>query len=385
MLTTGMTCLGHRNQKVVTGSMGKLFDTAAVETAFTNAAIDPTLWGDAMDIAASATNSVGAVLIDTNNQLPGMPTSQSMGEVVETYIADGWYERDVRFGIKKRLTRIGVACDLDLFTREQIEHHPYYQEFLAPHRLRWFAGVRVASGDSFWCLSIQRSIKQGPFSQGQLNELAQLADRLGTASAVSNMLGFSRIGASLEAFEFARTAALIFDGSGNVIQMNDTARRLLDDSIKVSSRRLFCLDKAATAAFEGQLRNVLRSNEPSCLSTPVGLPRLGRLPVLAYIMRLGSVTFNALAPGQAVAVLIDPETKRAPARSALRMCFDLTNAEARLAQQIAMGAPLDRIHREFGISYETARNQLKAILAKTETHSQSQLVSILTGLGTDPA
>lgn len=365
--------------------MGTLFDTAAVETAFTKAAIDPTLWVDAMEIVARATNSVGAVLMDTNNQLPGMPTSESMGAAVEAYIVDGWYERDVRFGIKGRLIRNGVGCDLNLFTPEQIEHHPYYQEFLAPHNLRWFAGVRVASGDSFWCLSIQRSIKQGPFSQAQLNELAQLSGRLGSASAVSNMLGFSRIGASLEAFEFARTAALIFDGSGYVIQMNDTARRLLDDSIKVSSRRLFCLDKAATAAFEGQLRNVLRSNASSCLSTPIGLPRLGRLPVLAYIMRLGSVTFNALAPGQAVAVLIDPETKRAPAHSALRTCFDLTNAEARLAQQLVMGTPLDRIHREFGISYETARNQLKAILSKTETHSQSQLVSVLTGLGADPA
>ncbi|WP_292186755.1 hypothetical protein [Mesorhizobium sp.] len=33
---------------------------------------------------------------------------------------------------------------------------------------------------------------------------------------------------------------------------------------------------------------------------------------------------------------------------------------------------------ELGVTYETAKNQLKAVFAKTETHRQPELVALLT-------
>ena len=36
----------------------------------------------------------------------------------------------------------------------------YYQQFLRPHKMRWFAGVKVGDGEDVWCLSIQRTIEQ---------------------------------------------------------------------------------------------------------------------------------------------------------------------------------------------------------------------------------
>jgi DNA-binding CsgD family transcriptional regulator len=64
----------------------------------------------------------------------------------------------------------------------------------------------------------------------------------------------------------------------------------------------------------------------------------------------------------------------------LRELFGLTAAEARLASRLAAGDCLETVADELGVAYETARNQLKAIFAKTETHRQAELVALLARL-----
>lgn len=77
---------------------------------------------------------------------------------------------------------------------------------------------------------------------------------------------------------------------------------------------------------------------------------------------------------------MDLEGCRCPSEDALRTLFDLTPAEARLATLIATGNTVHAIAGHAGITYETARNQLKAVLAKTNTHRQAELVSLLARL-----
>jgi DNA-binding CsgD family transcriptional regulator len=57
--------------------------------------------------------------------------------------------------------------------------------------------------------------------------------------------------------------------------------------------------------------------------------------------------------------------------------FGLTPAEARLASIVGGGVDPARAAEEIGISRVTARNQLRAIFAKTGTHRQSELVALL--------
>jgi len=66
-----------------------------------------------------------------------------------------------------------------------------------------------------------------------------------------------------------------------------------------------------------------------------------------------------------------------PAAPTIAKIFGLTPSEAKLACIIARGAPPDIAARELKISRETARNQLKSVFAKTDTHRQSALVALL--------
>ncbi len=60
--------------------------------------------------------------------------------------------------------------------------------------------------------------------------------------------------------------------------------------------------------------------------------------------------------------------------------FSLTPAEVEIVQGITLGHPLKDIAETRGRSVETVRTQLRSILAKTETHSQSELVRVVLGL-----
>jgi DNA-binding CsgD family transcriptional regulator len=81
------------------------------------------------------------------------------------------------------------------------------------------------------------------------------------------------------------------------------------------------------------------------------------------------LTLNALGP------------RPGPPAAIIAKAFRLTPSEAKLACIIARGAPPEIAARELKISRETARNQLKSVFAKTDTHRQSELVALLLQVG----
>jgi len=60
--------------------------------------------------------------------------------------------------------------------------------------------------------------------------------------------------------------------------------------------------------------------------------------------------------------------------------FGLTAAEVEIVRGITLGQPIKDIAGARGRSAETVRTQLRSILAKTETHSQQELVRVVLGL-----
>jgi DNA-binding CsgD family transcriptional regulator len=66
-----------------------------------------------------------------------------------------------------------------------------------------------------------------------------------------------------------------------------------------------------------------------------------------------------------------------PSEARLKALFDLTTAEARLAQRLARGDSVEEVAQELSIKMTTARTQLAAIFAKTDTRRQAKLVAIL--------
>ncbi|UPK40777.1 helix-turn-helix transcriptional regulator (plasmid) [Bradyrhizobium sp. 186] len=352
-----------------------------VERAFADAALDPASWVKALDTATALTESFGAILLPIKGGLiPNVPFTERMSESADTYFGQQWYLRDERNrGIDIMMQR-GVADDLDISSANQIKRHPYYQEFLAPHGLRWFAGVGVACGDDLWCLSLQRTIEQGPFSETEKGQLALLSSRLAGSAALARAMGCAATNGALDAFEVSGTAVVLINRMGEAFKANPSAERLLTGDIRITKRKLVAKDRGATTALERALHDLLWRRIGGGLSPPVPLPRTGRRPLFAYPTKLASMTANALADCQAVVILIDPDDTSQPPQAALRAAFGLSEAKARLAARLASGESLEMVTEQLGIAKETGRSQLKSIFAKTGVHRQAELVALLAPL-----
>jgi hypothetical protein len=128
-----------------------------------------------MEVTAQASGSFGCNARPLHGRQPEFPITDSLRPAAEIYLRDGWVHRDLRYSCVPILLRRGVATEFDFITADEIARHPYYQEFQAPFGLRWFAGLKVGSGNEIWAPSIQRSISQGPFSSAEVNQLAILS------------------------------------------------------------------------------------------------------------------------------------------------------------------------------------------------------------------
>jgi DNA-binding CsgD family transcriptional regulator len=356
------------------------WDLGAVERAFAEAALDPSQWNVAMDAAAAVTGSVGAVLLPIRGRIPGVPCSESIAPMIDSYFRGGWAPRDERERGLRTMMRRGVFTDLDFTDADEIKRHPYYQELLAPHDLRWFGGLKISFGDDVWCLAIQRSISQGPFLSHDVRALALLADRIGSAAALAHALNFARTEAALDAFEVTKSAVLMLDRKGEAVRLNRAAEKLLHSGVKLRDKRLVSFDRHATAALDRAVHDLINGTTGSALQAPIALSRHGRLPLLAYPLRLSGVTVSALAECQCVIVLIDPAQKRHPPEKAIQAALGLTAAEARVAARLANGETIERAADSLGITKATVRNQLKAVFAKTGVHRQAELVSLITAM-----
>ena len=113
------------------------------------------------------------------------------------------------------------------------------------------------------------------------------------------------------------------------------------------------------------------------IAEPIVVQRRHKLPV---ILRIWPFEGAAHSPEQEVRALVTLNAlgpKPGPPAAILAKTFHLTTSEAKLACVIARGAPLQIAARELEIPWETARNRLKSVFAKTYTHRQSELVALL--------
>jgi len=352
-----------------------------IEQAFAGAATDFSQWGNALATLVAETGSYGAILLNTGGKsLPSMPMTDNMQACSEVYFRDGWYLRDERFRGVSTMMRDGVCDDLDVMDADSIRRHPYYQEFLAPLGLSGFAGIRVAAGDDMWCISLQRTTSDEPFSSDEKSRLATLSDSLSSVAAVSRALGFAASDAALEVFEIGGSAVLLMNGCGEVIRATPAAERLLHGGVRIVRKRLVAADIDSTVALDRALHKLLWTRSEAALSPPVALWREAATPLLAYPLKLANLASNPFAEGRALVVLVDPNRRSRPPEDTLRGVFKLTTAEARLAARLAAGAELNDISHELGIAKETGRHHLKSIFIKTHVRRQAELVALLAGL-----
>jgi DNA-binding CsgD family transcriptional regulator len=210
--------------------------------------------------------------------------------------------------------------------------------------------------------------------------LASFTRRLIETAAVAGGRGSGT--SPTAALKAMRLPAIALDQHGFVADVNAAADVVFDNNIKIKDRRLFVRDPDARTHLKEALDQLktLPSLDSLALE-PVIVPRTDKFPI---IVRIWPFDGSGQEPGQDVRALLTLNAlgpKPGPPAAILAKTFCLTPSEAKLACIIARGAPPGIAARELKISRETARNQLKSVFAKTDTHRQSELVALLMQVG----
>ena len=108
--------------------------------------------------------------------------------------------------------------------------------------------------------------------------------------------------------------------------------------------------------------------------------RVAKPPILICVLPIEPAARSPFLGARALLLLTDLHKTRSIAPDLLVQTFGLTRAESNLAVLIGAGQPLEHAADKLSITPLTARTQLKAIFAKTDTHRQGELVALLSRL-----
>jgi DNA-binding CsgD family transcriptional regulator len=152
-----------------------------------------------------------------------------------------------------------------------------------------------------------------------------------------------------------------------------------DPHIGVHWGRLTFSDLRLEAEFVRRVQEATRTaaGMPAAPTPALLIDRAGRLPMTMLVTPLPATWDQAGAtPPSAMVFIKDPE-EGAAIQKTLRELFGLTRTEAAIAAAVANGQDIPLIANSFRISIGTVRSHLKAILTKSGTRRQAQLVALI--------
>ena len=204
----------------------------------------------------------------------------------------------------------------------------------------------------------------------QSAKLSRRFSELGTMAAVGE-----------ESLNRFRVPVFVIDDLSNVVFNNSAAEDLLETvpEFRLSNGNLEYKNTQENEQLQETIHSALRvqQGEFEHAGGTVALTRPSskqRLVCLIVPLFRGLTYFDIRRPRVLVFVLEGSEIPTVPA-DLLRQCYGLTHAEAELAICLSAGFPLQKAAEMKSVTYETARSQLRSIMAKTGIHRQSELIA----------
>lgn len=255
-----------------------------------------------------------------------------------------------------------------------------YEEFEKPQG--WFyilSSKVVSSNNAFALFHLTRAQQSGDYGADDVARMGVLAPHV--RRSVQMQRRFALAEAAHASLDRLPWAILVVDAGGGLLSCNAAGEALLrcGDGLSLRRGRLVAAAPRETGALWSAIRQAGVAADggaqpPAALALP--RPSLKRpLEVLIAPQRP-----SPARPGQPPAVTLfvsDPERRAEPAADALRRLYGLSKAEATLAVALVDGSGLGEAAARLGISRATAKTQLQAVFAKTDTRRQAQLVHLL--------
>lgn len=191
--------------------------------------------------------------------------------------------------------------------------------------------------------------------------------------------GLERARTAMEALGLIDLPAAVLGLHGQPLVANNLFKTLMPHIAHRRCERLAFCDAIADALFTEALSQSARASGPDAIRAIPIRARGEQPPMIVHFMPANGEAEDIFAGASCVLIVTRLKPRLVPGAEVLQGLFDLTAAEARVARGIAEGQTVEAIAEGFGLSRETVRSQLKAVLGKTGLVRQAELVALLAG------
>ena len=175
-------------------------------------------------------------------------------------------------------------------------------------------------------------------------------------------------------------ALLIVDSRRNVLYRNEAAEQWFagQPGLAILRGRLVAHAFEVDTTLQRLVTAATSTVDASAKGMSLSLAHPGALDWQIFFVPLREPDADAGSSAQYVMMIVgDPNRNVGPTVAQLRQMFSLTVAEVRLAIAVCNGMSVHAFALHARVSVNTTRSQLRAILQKTGTHRQADLVRLL--------
>lgn len=201
-----------------------------------------------------------------------------------------------------------------------------------------------------------------PFEDRLLRVVDRLHPHLERAVRLANTFALSRARQVIDAFTVLGLPTVILDELGCPIVGNDLLRPLYPSVLQAEEDRLVVGDPKVDLLLRRIFSETVR--EPSTVRSIALSARQTRAPYALHLIPLSQTRISLTRSARWALVVTSARELPVPRRSVLAAIFDLTPAEARVAQLLAGSKAADEIAESLKIGRETARTHIKSVFEK---------------------
>ncbi|HEX2018147.1 MAG TPA: helix-turn-helix transcriptional regulator [Aurantimonas sp.] len=340
-------------------------------------AIVPELWPVVLHEISERVGSVGGALFDLHPAGMRWVGSQVMSDLLKDFAELGRPELNIRTPYGLNSTHAGFITEQDFLTDDELNAHPFYKDFLHPRGFGWCAGtvIKVPSGDRL-VYTFERWHRDGRFRPENIQKLDDLRPHLARSAVLSGRLALERAQAAAEMLKLLGLPGAVLSHFHRISAANSLFEDLVPDVVRDGSRRVAFVDADADAVLA---KAIEQGDRRTVRSIPIAA-RGEHPPMIAHLVPVLLAARDIFSAASNVLVVTPVGRAGAPSVDIVQGLFDLTPAEARVAQGIGSGETVQTLAARFGLSAATVRTQLKSVFSKIGLSRQADLVSLLAGL-----
>jgi len=341
------------------------------------AAVLPEFWPTVLERVSDATDCYGGSLFTLGKRGSASSATASCQPHLTAMMQEGWLDRNIRAKRVLELARPEFVTDHDLCTQEEIENHPIYTQFLRPRGIGWSAATHIPGIDedvAIFC--IDQHYERGPISSDTRVFLNDLRPHIARAAMIAARFRLERVEGTLDSLSHLGVPAAACDRRGRVRLQNrqfeqaaGTLEVMAFDSLRLTDQRA-----------DEMLKRALETLYDPAAPKSIPFATKGGRPTVLHVIPVFRNARDVFPGMDAIVVLVPVHSPGLPLKSLLQNLYNVTQAEARIAEGLLKGLSTSEIAANGGVSVETIRTHLKSLLTKTGSSRQAEFIARLSSL-----